>query len=70
MTVRAAHPTHRWNHQTAECRLCGIGAATRECELPCGAAPEAGLAVRRSKKPRVPNIHAAALDGAKDLVRK
>lgn len=69
MTVRIAHQSHRWNHATAECRLCACSSATPEAQAPCPkASPSEGAAARGA--PGTPNIHKLALAHAQDLVRK
>lgn len=66
MTVRMAHPTHKWNYQTGDCRQCGIPAASKSSTLPCAKAPVVEVAPK-APSTKQPNIHAASLIGAKGL---
>lgn len=70
MTVRIAHQSHRWNHATAECRLCACSSATPEAQAPCPKASASGAATARPRTPGTPDIHKLALAHARDLVRK
>jgi hypothetical protein len=65
MTVRAAHPAHRWNQHDGTCRQCGCSSARRAAVLPCAkAVPRAARAAPSTK---TPDIQAASLVGARDL---
>jgi hypothetical protein len=65
MTVRLAHPSHRWHQGTATCRLCGCPAVSRLAGLACLKAQTPKRA--RSAPASTPNLHAASLVGARDL---
>ena len=68
MTVRVAHPTHRWNHQTGECRLCHCSSTKKTAEMPCLRAPVAAPKAQQTRRAGAPDLHAASLRGARDLV--
>lgn len=64
--MKIAHPSHRWNLHSGECRQCSVAATSRMATLACLKAPVAKPSP--APKREGPNLHAASLIGARDLL--